>query len=52
MVQKSVPDLIFDKFAEAVEKDDLFKGISSDLVKLVQQRRPSKAEIENILRRK
>jgi len=52
MVKKSVPDLIFDEFAEAVENDDLFKGISSDLVNLVRQRRPSKAEIENVLRRK
>jgi hypothetical protein len=52
LVKKSVPDLIFDKFAEAVGKDDLFKGISGDLVNLVRQRRPGKAEIENILRKK
>jgi len=52
MVKKSVSDLIFDKFAKAIEKDDLFKGISENLVKLVRQGRPSKTEIESLLRRK
>ena len=52
MVKKSVQDLIFDKFAEVVEKDDLFKEISDDLANLVRQGRPSKTKIENLLRKK
>lgn len=52
MVKKSVSNLILDKFAETVEKNDLFKGISEDLVSLVRRRKPSKTEIENLLRRK
>lgn len=52
MVKKSVPDLIFDKFAEAIEKDDLLKEISKDLVSLVRRGRPSKTEIKDLLRRK
>ena len=51
MIKKSVPDLIFDRFAEAVEKDNLFKGISKDLVKLVRRGKSGKSEIENLLRR-
>ncbi|MDH5734237.1 MAG: hypothetical protein OEY88_10735 [Candidatus Bathyarchaeota archaeon] len=52
MVKKPVSDLIFDKFAEAIEKDDLFKGISKNLVSLVRRERPSKTEIKDLLRRK
>jgi len=52
MPKKSVRNLIFDKFAEAVAKDDLFKGISDDLASLVRQKKPSKTEIENLLRKK
>lgn len=51
MVKKSVPDLIFDRFAEAIEKDDLFRGISEDLVKLVRRGKSGKSEIENLLGR-
>lgn len=51
MVKKTVPNLIFDRFAEAVETDDLFKGISEDLVKLVRRGKSDKSEIENLLRR-
>ncbi|MEM2112313.1 MAG: hypothetical protein QXX08_10645 [Candidatus Bathyarchaeia archaeon] len=50
MNQKSVTDLIFDRFAESIEKDDLFKGISADLVALVLQKRANKAEIMKILK--
>lgn len=52
MVKKSVQNLIFDKFAQTIEKDDLFKGISDDLASLVRQGRPSKAEIESLLRKR
>lgn len=52
MVQKSVSDLIFDKFAESIKKDGLFVGISDDLAALARQKRPSKSEIERLLRRK
>ena len=37
---------------QAIEKDDLFKGISDDLASLVRQGRPSKAEIESLLRKR
>lgn len=52
MVQKSVSDLIFDKFAESIKKDGLFGGISDDLVALARRKRPSKSEIEKLLRGK
>jgi len=52
MTKKSVRDLIYDKFAEAVGKDDLFKESSDDLVSLVRQGKPSKTEIESLLRKK
>ena len=51
MIQKSVPDLILDKFAESIEKDDLFGEISGDLIALVRERK-SKAMIEKLLRKK
>ncbi len=51
MIQKSVLDLIFDKFAESIEKDDLFGEISGDLIALVRERK-SKAMIEKLLRKK
>lgn len=49
MTQKTVSDLIFDKFAESIEKDDLFKEISKDLISLVREKKCSKAEIEKLL---
>jgi len=52
MPQKSVPDLIFDKFAEYVKNDGLFKGVSDDLVALVREKKPSKTKIEKLLREK
>lgn len=51
MVKKSIPDLIYDGFAQAIKKDDLFRGISEDLVKLVRRGKYGKSEIENLLRR-
>lgn len=52
MSQKSVSDLIFDKFAESVEKDALFKGISADLVTIVREKKSNKAELQKLLRKK
>lgn len=52
MVQKSVSDMIFDKFAESIEKDALFKDISADLVDLVRGKKHSKTELQNLLRKK
>lgn len=49
MTQKSVPDLIYDKFAESVGKDDLFDGISDDLLKQIRERKKSEKEISNLL---
>jgi len=51
MIQKSVPDLILDKFAESIEKDDLFGEISGDLIALVREGK-SRAMIEKLLRKK
>ena len=52
MVQKSVSDLIFDKFAESIKKDGLFAEISDDLIALVHQKRHSTSDIEKSLRGK
>jgi len=52
MAQKSVRDLIFDKFVEVVGNDALFKGISDDLANLVRQGKPGKTDIINLLRKK
>jgi len=52
MPQKSVPNLIFDKFAEYITNDGLFKGVSDDLITLVRKRKPSKTQIEKLLREK
>ena len=38
MIEKSVPDLIYDKFAESISKDALFNGISDDLLKQVREK--------------
>ena len=50
MIQKSVPDLILDKFAGSIEKDDLFGEISGDLIALVRERK-GRAMIEKLLRK-
>jgi len=52
MVQKTVSDLIFDKFAGSIESDVLFKGISDNLIALIHERRHNKAELEKLLRKK
>lgn len=50
MPQKPVPDLIFDKFAEYIRNDGLFKGVSDDLITSVRKKKPSKTEVERLLR--
>lgn len=52
MSQKSVSDLIFDEFAESVEKDSLFDGISTDLAGFVRGKKLNKVELQNLLRKK
>lgn len=52
MPQKSVPNLIFDKFAQYITNDGLFKGVSDDLITLVRKRKPSKTQIEKLLKEK
>ena len=49
MTQKSVPDLIYDKFAESVSKDTLFDAISDDLLKQVRAKKKSEKEISSLL---
>lgn len=45
MAQKSVSDLIFDKFAELVSGDCVFEGVASDLDAAVRAEKPKKADI-------
>ena len=49
--QKSVPNLIFDKFAKCVKTDRLFDGVSDDLIMIVRKKKPTKSEIEKLLRK-
>ncbi len=50
MVDKSVSDMIFDKFAEFITGDSLLKEISNDLVLAVKQKQ-GKNKIEEVLRK-
>ena len=49
MIQKSVPDLIYDKFAESVSKDVLFNDISDDLLEQIRAKKKSEKEISSLL---
>jgi len=49
MTQKTIPELIFDKFLEQLSKDNLFKGISKQLFSIIKQEKCSKTEIEYLL---
>lgn len=51
MDQKSVSDLILEKFAENIKKDELSAGISEDLIALVSQKKHGKSDIKKMLRR-
>jgi len=52
MLQKSVPELIFDKFAEHLKKDTLFREISVELATLIRGKKCSKADLQSLLRKK
>ena len=39
MGNKSISDLILEKFREYIESNDLFEGISADLILSVRQKR-------------
>lgn len=52
MTQKSVSDLIFDKFTESLIRDDLFNGISAVLDAFVRVEKHGKIELQNILKNK
>jgi len=54
MMQKSVSDLIFDKFTESLIRDDLFNGISAvlDAFVRVEKHGKGKIELQNILKKK
>ena len=49
MIEKSVPDLIYDKFAESINKDLLFNGIFDDLLKQIRAKKKSEKEISSLL---
>ena len=49
MAEKSVTDMIFEKFAQNVAGDSIFKGICEELVALMQSKKPGKDEIKAIL---
>ncbi|MCX5693879.1 MAG: hypothetical protein NT014_01900 [Candidatus Omnitrophica bacterium] len=52
MIQnKSVSDLIFDKFADLVKSDTLFVDISSELEIAVRLEKPKKADIIKVLQK-
>jgi len=50
MAEKSVSDMIFDKFAEFITGDSLLKEISNELVLAVKQKH-DKNKIEEVLRK-
>lgn len=52
LIRKSVSDVILDKFAESIEGNNKFFGISSDLIDLMRKKRSSKDEIRQLLRKK
>jgi hypothetical protein len=51
MSQKSVSDLIFDKFAELVKNDVVFEGVASELDVAIRTEKPKKADIIKILQK-
>jgi len=48
---KSVSDLIFDKFADLVKSDAVFNGISSELEIAVRSEKPKKVDIVKVLQK-
>ena len=46
-----MPDLILDEFAECISNDKLFHQIAQELIDTVQKKKPSKSQIEKLLRK-
>ena len=49
MTEKNVSELIFDKFKKSIEKDDLFKEISKDLISLIHEKKFDRTKIQKLL---
>ena len=50
MAEKTVPELIFDKFNESIKDDKLFSNISADLVNAMREKY-GKNKIKELLRK-
>ncbi|MEM2130395.1 MAG: hypothetical protein QXZ70_07350 [Candidatus Bathyarchaeia archaeon] len=50
MVEKSVTDMIFEKFAQSIADDSLFESISKEIAALMRKK-PGKNEIKALLER-
>ena len=50
MPDKTISDLILDKFAESIAEDKAFTGVSTDLVSALRQKQ-GKGKIKDLLRR-
>lgn len=51
MSEKTVSDLIFDKFLESIKDDDLFKEFSADLVVAMREKQ-GKTKIKELMRKR
>jgi hypothetical protein len=50
MSEKTVSDVIFEKFANSIKNDALFSSISDDLVLAIRQKQ-GKSKIKDLLRK-
>jgi hypothetical protein len=50
MSEKTVSDMIFEKFANSIKNDALFSSISDDLVLAIRQKQ-GKSKIKDLLRK-
>lgn len=50
MTQKSIPDLICEKFKGILDKDKLFEGLSEELFSKITQKKVDRKEIEKLLK--
>ena len=50
MSEKTVSDMIFDKFAESIKEDTLFSNISADLV-IAMREKHGKSKIKELMRK-
>lgn len=51
MSEKTVSDLIFDKFLESIKNDDLFKEFSVELVTAMREKQ-GKSKIKELMRKR